>query len=128
MECRKLVFALVEWLGMEEVGFVPTGIALTGANRFWANLTGLEWRKSVLACLEWPGKQLVSFGPTVIAWKFRKRQEERNIRRKSKFDIKLTKKKVKNYVKHYHKVVKKLENCQKVVKKLLKSCQKVENG
>jgi hypothetical protein len=115
-------------LEYREVGCVPTGIALTGANRFWPNWTGLEWKKSVLACLEWPGKQLVSFGPTVIAWKFRKRHEERNIKRKSKFDIKLSKKKVKNYVKHYHKVVKKLENCQKVVKKMLKSCQKVENG
>jgi hypothetical protein len=52
---------------MEEVSFVLTGIALTGANRFcltgiawniksqfWPDWTGLEWRKSVLACLEWP--------------------------------------------------------------------------
>jgi hypothetical protein len=34
MECRQLVFALLEWLGMEEVGFVLTGMVLTGAIRF----------------------------------------------------------------------------------------------
>jgi hypothetical protein len=78
---------------MEEVGFVPTGIALTGANhgltgiawngkgQFLPDWTGLEWRKSVLARLEWPGKQLVSFGLTGIAWKFRKRHEERKKKR-----------------------------------------------
>jgi hypothetical protein len=49
MECPKLVFALLEWLEMEEVGFVLTGIASTGANRFWLNWNGFEWIKSVLA-------------------------------------------------------------------------------
>jgi hypothetical protein len=49
---------------MEEVGFVLTGIAWTGANRFWPNWNGLEWKKSVLACLEWPGMEEVSFGLT----------------------------------------------------------------
>jgi hypothetical protein len=49
MECRKLVFALLEWLGIEEVGFGLTGIAWTGANRFWSNWNGLELKKSVLA-------------------------------------------------------------------------------
>jgi hypothetical protein len=61
-----------------------------------------------LACLEWPGKQLVSFGLTGIAWKFRKRNEERKKKRKSKFDLKLTKKK-------------------KLCQKLKKKSKKVEN-
>jgi hypothetical protein len=31
MECLKLGFARLEWLGMEEVRFVLTGIAWTGS-------------------------------------------------------------------------------------------------
>jgi hypothetical protein len=53
---------------MEEVGFVLTGIAWTGANRFWPNWNGLEWKKSVLVGLKRLGIEEVGFGLSRTAW------------------------------------------------------------
>jgi hypothetical protein len=38
----------MEWFGMEEVGFVLTGIAWSGAICFWPNWNGMEWKKLIL--------------------------------------------------------------------------------
>jgi hypothetical protein len=54
---------------MKEVGFVPTGIALTGANRFWTNWNSLEWKKSVFEGLYWLGMEEFGFGLSRMAWK-----------------------------------------------------------
>jgi hypothetical protein len=44
LEWRKSIFAGLEWLGMEEVGFVFTGLACSGRSQFWSDWNILEWR------------------------------------------------------------------------------------
>jgi hypothetical protein len=50
--------ARLEWHGMKEVSFGPTGIAWNRGSRFWPDLNVLEWRKSVLGLsqMTWNGR------------------------------------------------------------------------
>jgi hypothetical protein len=50
---------------MEEVGFVLTGIAWTGANRFWPNWNG---KSQFWPLLEQLGMEEVGFGLSRMAW------------------------------------------------------------
>jgi hypothetical protein len=62
LELRKLVLALMSWLGMVEVGFRLTGLACNRGSRFWPDWNGLEWMKSVLAGQDWFGIDKVDLG------------------------------------------------------------------
>jgi hypothetical protein len=68
-EWRKSVLARLEWLGMEEVSFGPTGLACNKGNRFWPDSNGLEWRKSVLVLLTWLGMAEL-LGPLPLSYCF----------------------------------------------------------
>jgi hypothetical protein len=68
LELRKLVLALMSWLGMVEVGFRLTGLACNRGSRFWPDWNGLEWMKSVLAGQDWFGIDKVDLGLHGMSW------------------------------------------------------------
>jgi hypothetical protein len=63
------VLFCLEWLGLSEVDFAPSGMAWNRGSRFWHDWNGLERRNLVLALPEWLGMEEVGFvQPDVMAW------------------------------------------------------------